>query len=140
MVDPERLHRILRRVSADLAVLRRYAEVPAAELEADPARLGHVKYLFITCIEGCVDAAHHVGATQGYEPPGTNAEAMLLLARHGVLTDPVAAALAQAVGFRNVLVHGYATVDDGRVVAYLAELDDIGSFVDQMASLLPKAN
>lgn len=54
VVDPERLHRLLRRVSDDLAVLRAYGQVPAEELLPDPARLGHVKYLFVTMLEGCI--------------------------------------------------------------------------------------
>lgn len=65
MVDVERLHRILRRITDDLAVLRTYAELDAEELLADPPRLGHVKYLFVTLLEGCVDAAHHICTAEG---------------------------------------------------------------------------
>lgn len=136
MVDPERLHRLLSRVTDDLAVLRDYVTVPAEGLLADPVRLGHVKYLFVTMLEGCIDAAHHVCAAQGYGPADTNAGAMLVLARHGVLTTTSAEQLAQAVRFRNVLVHGYATVDDRRVVAYLDALDDVQEYVDQLTVLL----
>jgi len=122
VVDAERLHRILRRITGDLAVLRTYADVPAEQLLFDAVRLGHVKYLFITMLEGAIDAAHHVCAAEGYGPPDTNAEAMLLLAQHQVLSAELAAAMAQAVRFRYVLVHGYADVDDRRVVAYLGHL------------------
>jgi uncharacterized protein YutE (UPF0331/DUF86 family) len=136
MVDPERLHRILRRISDDLDVLSRYADVPADELLRDAARLGHVKYLFITSIEGCLDAAHHLHAAEGWGPPGTNAEAMLLLARHGVLDERLATAMAMAVRFRNVLVHGYADVDDHRVIGYLGRLSDIEAFVRRFSALI----
>ena len=138
MVDPERLHRLLRRVTDDLAVLRGYAEVAPRELLKDPVRLGHVKYLLVTLLEGCIDAAHHVAAAEGYGPPGSNAEAMLLLARHGVLPEELATVMAQAVRFRNVLVHGYAQVDDARVVAYLAELRDVAAFTAALSALLPE--
>ncbi len=120
----------------DLAVLRSYDQVPAEELPADQVRLGHVKYLFVTMLEGCIDAAHHVCAAEGFGPPGSNAEAMLLLSRHSVLDAPLAASLAQAVRFRNVLVHGYVDVDDRRVVAYLGNLDDIAEFTNRLARLL----
>lgn len=110
--------------------------MPVEDLLADPARLGHVKYLFVTMLEGCIDAAHHVCAAQGYGPADTNAGAMLLLGRHGLLTTTSAERLAQAVRFRNVLVHGYATVDDRRVVAYLGALDDVQEYVDQLTALL----
>jgi uncharacterized protein YutE (UPF0331/DUF86 family) len=136
VVDPERLHRLLRRVSDDRALLREYAKVAPEELIADPVRLGHVKYLFITMLEGCVDAAHHVGAAEGYGPADTNADAMLMLARHGVLTAELAESLAQAVRFRNVLVHGYAVVDDRRVAGYLQNLADIEEFTDRLAGLI----
>lgn len=136
VVDSERLHRILRRITDDLAVLRGYAAVAPGELVGDQVRLGHVKYLFVTMLEGCVDAAHHVCAAKGYGPPGTNAEAMLLLARHDLVSGDLAQALAQAVRFRNVLVHGYTEVDDQRVVAYLQGLADIGAFTDSLARLI----
>lgn len=136
MVDAERLHRLLRRVADDLAVLRGYAAVDAEELVADPVRLGHVKYLFVTMIEACLDAAHHVAAAQGYGPADTNAAAMLLLARHGALPPEIGSAMAQAVRFRNVLVHNYAVVDDRQVVAYLQELHDIDAFVASMSAML----
>ena len=66
-------------------------------------------------IEGCLDAAHHVCSSQGYEIPRTNAEAMTVLARHGIVPDGLGAAMAQAVRVRNLLVHGYAEVDDRRL-------------------------
>jgi uncharacterized protein YutE (UPF0331/DUF86 family) len=136
VVDPERLHRILRRITDDLAQLRAYADVPPDELARDPVRLGHVKYLFITSLEACIDAAHHVCAAEGYGAPATNAEAMLLLGRHQVLGHELAAALAEAVRFRNVLVHGYADVDDRRVVARLSRLGDVAAFARRISLLL----
>lgn len=132
----ERLHRILRRITDDRAVLRTYTDVASAELLADPVRLGHIKYLFVTMLEGCIDAAHHVCAAEGYGPPGTNAEAVLLLARHGHLPTELAVALAQAVRFRNLLVHGYAAVDDGRVVEHLQRLGEVERYVAELTRLL----
>jgi uncharacterized protein YutE (UPF0331/DUF86 family) len=147
VVGPERLHRWLRRVTDDLVVLRGYGQVPAGDLLGDHVRMGHVKYIFVTLLEGCIDAAHHVCAAEGWRPASNNADAMLVLARHGVLSSDQAGALAQAVRFRNVLVHGYADVDvdvdvDGqRVGAYLGQLKDIAAFVRRLTVLLaPKAS
>lgn len=136
MVDAERLHRLLRRVTDDLAVLSGYAAGDPDALAADPVKLGHVKYVLVTLLEGCIDAAQHVCAAEGYGPPGSNAESVLLLATHGRLSADVAAAMAQAVRFRNVLVHGYVDVDDRRVVAYLQELRDVESYVDALSRLV----
>ena len=136
VVDPERLSRLLRRVTDDLTVLTTYGAVPPDDLADDAVRLGHVKYVFVTLLEACVDAAQHVCASQGYGPPATNADAVLLLARHGLLDEDVADAMAQAVRFRNLLVHGYAEVDDRRVVAYLQALEDVAAYVATLTRLL----
>jgi uncharacterized protein YutE (UPF0331/DUF86 family) len=140
MVDPQRLSRVLTRVRQDLAVLRRYADHDRAELLGDDARMGHVKYLFVTLVEGCIDAAQHICASDGLGPPDTNADAMLVLARNGLLPAELAATMADAVRFRNVLVHLYAEVDDTRVADNLSLLDEVERFVAALTALLEPAD
>lgn len=131
MVDAERLSRLLARVSADVADLRGTAA--GTDLTDDQIGLRAVKYSFVTAIEGCTRAAQHVISSQGLGMPQSNADAMRLLAKSGVLEPELAEALARAVGFRNILVHGYAEVDDSVVVANLALLGDLEAFVIQLA-------
>lgn len=45
----------------------------------------------------------------------------------------VAESVARAAGFRNVLVHQYAEVDDARVVSNLALLSDLETYVTQLS-------
>ncbi len=135
MVDPDRLLRIVQRLRADLAILDRYRSRPA-EVRADPASLGHVKYTFITAIEGVLGAAQHVCASDDLGVPDTNAGSIRLLVRPGHLDAELAERLARAVGFRNLLVHGYAEVDDDRVVDHLRSLDDLAAFADAMIELI----
>ena len=136
VVDPERLRRILQRVSDDVGVLGGYASGSRSGLAQDPARLGHVKYAFLTAIEGCVSAAQHVCSSEGWGPPETNADAMSVLARHRVLTGDLGQAMAEAVRFRNLLVHQYAEVDDTRVLEHLDRLSDLEEFVAALSRLL----
>jgi len=133
VVDAERLRRILQRVSDDLSLLKSYAVQPS--LIENAAQLGHVKYLFVTAIEGCIDAAHHVCSSEGWGPPETNADALRLLAQHDVLSRDLAESVASATGFRNVLVHGYSKVDDARVVEMLKRVGDLEAFVSEVSSL-----
>jgi uncharacterized protein YutE (UPF0331/DUF86 family) len=136
MVDAERLHRVARRITDDVVRLRRHAQTPADELRRDDVRLGDVKYRFVTAIEGCIDAAQHVCASEGYGPPDSNADAVRLLGVHDVVDQGLATAIASAVGFRNVLVHGYADVDDRQVVAMLDRLGDFDAYVTALSRLL----
>lgn len=133
MVDARRVRRLLQRIEEDLAFLRERAGGDRAALRANRERLAALKYVFVTAIEGCIDVAQHACASEGWGPPGTNADALRLLARHGVLREPLAESLARAVGFRNVLVHGYADVNDDLVVAQLDRVEDLAAFVVAVA-------
>jgi len=136
MVDAERLLSIAARITARLAILDGYAAADRDDLLADRVRLGDLKYTFQTAIEGCIDAAHHVVADKGLGMPGSNAAAFRSLADASVIDADLATALAGAVGFRNVLVHGYAEVDDRLVVAHLDDLGVLRRFVAAIARLL----
>jgi len=58
VVDPVRVHRLLRAVTDDLARLE--CEAAADDTHrSDPMWLRGVKYTFVTAIEGCVDLAQH---------------------------------------------------------------------------------
>jgi len=125
--------RLLRSVTDDVAVLR--AEASAADARRiDPMWLRGVKYGFITAIEACIDVAQHVCATTGLGPPDSNADAMRLLAAHGIIPASLADSMRQAVGFRNVLVHDYVRVDDDVVTARLDDLSPLESFVDALTA------
>lgn len=135
MVDETRVLRLLRAVSDDLSVLAGEAAADARR-RADPLWLRGVKYTFVTAIEACVDVAQHLCASQGWGPPRDNGDAMTVLGAHGVLPADLAAALRQAVGFRNVLVHEYVAVDDAVVLARLADPSDLSAFVSEVAAYL----
>lgn len=83
----------------------------------------------MTAIEGCARVAQHLIASEGWAVAETNADAVRRLAEHGVMDGAVAEPVATAVGFRNLLVHGYAEVDDSRVIANLERLEDLTWFV-----------
>ncbi len=136
MVDPERLVAVLSRITARLAILDRYAAEEHEPLLADRVRMGDLKYTFQTAIEACIDAAQHVVADHGLRVPSSNADAFRSLAAAGLIHAGLATVLAGAVGFRNVLVHDYAEVDDRRVVAHLQHLAELRRFVAAMAGLL----
>jgi len=136
MVDAERFVAVLGRVTARVRTLEAYALVDHEALLADEVRLGHLKYTFQTAIEACLDAAQHVVADHGLGVPASNADAFRLLGRAGLLDADLAASMAGAAGFRNVLVHDYAEVDDRRVVANLERIEELRRFVAAMVHLL----
>ena len=129
MVDRERLTALLRRLASDVGYLRARADGDRAALRADEERLSGLKYRFVTALETVVSIAQHLSAGQGWGPPESNAASVRLLGRHGVIEQELANRLGSAVGFRNVLVHEYAQVDDDLAVAQLDEVGDLAAFL-----------
>lgn len=115
MVDERRLVRLLQRVASELAYLQARAGEDRAALQADAERLSGLKYRFVTTIEGVVNAAQHLCASEGWGPPKDNRDAVRLVGTHGVVDEQLAHRLVGAVGFRNLLVHQYAEIDDRSV-------------------------
>lgn len=133
MVDDVRVARLLRALSDDVSVLQQEASA-SPERRSDQMWLRGVKYSFITAIESMIDVAQHTCASEGWGPPSDNGDAVRLLGAHGVLQAGLAAQLRRAVGFRNVLVHEYVTIDDDVVLARLDDLADLLDFAAQVTA------
>lgn len=138
MVDEARVYALLRVIGVDLDVLRAERDA-AAERRADPIWLRGVKYTLVTAVEGCIDVAQHMAASESWGPPHDNGDALRLLARHGVVAPEVAENLARAVGFRNILVHEYVTVNDDIVLGVLDDPSDLEAFVAGVLGWLDRA-
>ena len=71
----------------------------------------------------------HVVASEGLRAPLDYADVFSVLAEAALLDPGVAADLRDTARFRNLLVHGYARVDDTRVVEILRDrVDDLAAF------------
>lgn len=134
MVDAGRLRTLLDRIADETAHLRRLAAMPDDELTGDPDRLAAVKYRFVVAIEAAIDVCQHVISSEGLRAPADFADAFRSLGEAGYLQPEIVPQLQQMTRFRNLLVHGYARIDDARVVDVLrTRLDDLDSFRRQVA-------
>jgi uncharacterized protein YutE (UPF0331/DUF86 family) len=81
-------------------------------------------------IQAAMDVASHIVSDDRLGEPRTNREVFELIGRHGWIDGPLEATLGRMVGFRNLVVHGYAAVDP-RVVQVVVEhhLGDLLAFV-----------
>jgi uncharacterized protein YutE (UPF0331/DUF86 family) len=104
---------------------------------ADPARIAtdvreerFVEHTLQIAVQAVLDAASHIVSDERLGEPRTNRELLTLLLRAAWLPPELADALSAMAGFRNVLVHGYDTVDLD-IVRDVVEhrLDDLLAFV-----------
>lgn len=134
MVDELRVRQMLDRLGVEIDALRRLARLDAGELLRDDDLLAAVKYRFIVAIEVCIDVGRHVVASEGLRAPLDYADTFTVLADAGLLDPAIATELRDTARFRNLLVHGYAKVDDTRVVEILRDrIDDLAAFRTALA-------
>jgi uncharacterized protein YutE (UPF0331/DUF86 family) len=62
-------------------------------------------------VQAAIDLATHVVSTEGYGTPDSTSDAFTLLERQGVLDPDLAGRLRRMVGFRNIAIHDYQSVD-----------------------------
>ena len=85
-------------------------------------------------VEALLDLANHLISANGWELPRDGRHAFAILRFQGLLTEPERSLAAAMVGFRNVAVHDYATLDV-EVVRGIAR-DRLGDLESLVASLL----
>lgn len=137
MVDAVRLRDLLDRLRDTSANLDRLASLGRAAVRNDTDRLNSAKYLFVLAAEQCIDIGQHIVSSEGLPAPATFADVFAILRDAGWMTADSAERLGELARFRNLLVHGYADVDDDRVVTYLSsDRDDLATFRAQVAQRL----
>lgn len=136
-VDAERLRSLLDRLRDAETELRRLRSLGADTLRDDIDRMNSVKYLFVVAAEIATDTGQHIIAAEALEAPGTFADVFRVLGETTWLPTDLAETFGDIARFRNLLVHGYADVDDDRVLRILDDrLDDLTAFRQHIAANL----
>jgi uncharacterized protein YutE (UPF0331/DUF86 family) len=86
-------------------------------------------------VQICVDIGAHLIAGMEVPPPDTMGQTFDLLAQAGVLDKELASNLKKAVGFRNIAVHNYESIN-WSIVQY--HLGDFAEFAKVVAMMLYK--
>jgi uncharacterized protein YutE (UPF0331/DUF86 family) len=104
----ESLRRCLRRIETK-------CPTDAATLVADIDLQDIVSLNLSRAVQISVDIGAHLIAGMEVPPPDTMGQTFDLLAQGGVLSNELASSLKKAVGFRNIAVHNYESINWGIV-------------------------
>lgn len=136
MVEPATVRRLLETIELRLI---RLEEARAASLEAYLASRDLqdiVERNLEIAIQASIDLGLHVLADRPTALPETNRGVFRSLAEQGLLETELSRRLEEMAGFRNLLVHGYASIAPAKVHATLSDLADIRAYVRQLTSAL----
>jgi uncharacterized protein YutE (UPF0331/DUF86 family) len=138
MTDEDLVQKKLAFIGTCLSELRSLAR--AERIAVDVKERRFVEHTLQICIQAVQDIASHIVSDERLGEPAENAAIFSLLFNAGWLTEETARFLRAAVGFRNVLVHGYTAVDPEIVREVLEKhLGDVERFVSEInARLSPR--
>ena len=126
MVDQEIFSRRLDALDVYLERAKRLGKVSAAEFTSTPGIHDLAERYLHLATEAAIDLANHWIADRALRTPESNRDTFSVLEESGELDADLAERLRGWAGFRNVLVHQYASIDHG--IAYRAiqeDLDDL---------------
>ena len=126
----ESLRRCVRRIEARRA--------DTAEVLAEDFDRQDILVLNLTrAVQVCVDVGAHLLADTEHQAPETMGETFDLLAEEGMLDVDLARRMRAAVGFRNIAVHSYRSID-WRIVHGLTTtgLEDLRAFAAAIGRVL----
>jgi len=128
----ESLRRCLRRIETK-------CPADAATLAADMDLQDIVSLNLSRAVQISVDIGAHLIAGMEVPPPDTMGQTFDLLVQEGVLNNELASSLKKAVGFRNIAVHNYESINweiVHSIVKY--HLADFSAFARLIAMRLEK--
>lgn len=126
-------------IKGNLQVLREYSGQNISSFCSNKEAVRSARYAFIVMIEASSNIASHLCARLFNKSPESYAECFLILGENDLIGKELSLRLAKMAGFRNLLVHGYAEVDDHKMFAIMNDnLDDIDRWLEYVTEVLIK--
>jgi uncharacterized protein YutE (UPF0331/DUF86 family) len=118
-------------------VLAGYAALDKDGFLADDTVVSSAKYQLIVLAEAAQAICNHVVARVAERTPIGYGDCYLILGEQGIISPVLAERLADMAKFRNLVVHQYGTVDDGRVFEIIRrDVQDLDLFLAAVSTFL----
>jgi uncharacterized protein YutE (UPF0331/DUF86 family) len=128
LVDSERIFERLARLDSFLALLEDVRAGGSERYLADLDTRLRAERALQLALQITIDVGAHLVSEVGAPPPSDYRGVFSSLRDAGLIGDELASRLGDAAGLRNLLVHGYAELDDRQVWRALERLDDLRAF------------
>lgn len=90
-----------------------------------------------TAIEACLDIGHHIVASERFRSPEDSKDVFVVLGEEEIVPRDLVSRLVNMTGFRNLLVHEYARIDNAVVYSILKRrLGDFDEFAQAVVAYL----
>jgi len=135
LVIEERL-RLLREYLRDL---RAEQDVTFEQYREDKKLRRFVERTLQIAVEACLDIGNHIIAREGFRYPEDNKDIFQVLYEEGLIPKELLPRLIKMAGFRNLMVHEYAKIDDAAVYGILKKrLGDFDEYARAIVAYLER--
>jgi uncharacterized protein YutE (UPF0331/DUF86 family) len=108
----------------------------AAELASDYDAQDILSLNLARAVQMCVDIGAHLVSDSEFPPPGTMGKTFDILCEAGMISADLAGRMKKAVGFRNIAVHNYESINWAIVFAIAtAHIRDFEEFAQTVSRL-----
>ena len=137
MVRPEVVRRRLNKLDEYVAILRSLARYSFEEFDASPERYGSAERFLQLSIEVVTDLGNHIVAETEWGTVDSYGDIPELFHANRLIDDALREKWIRMIGFRNILVHDYVSIDRSIVHNVLRTgLADFGELRDVFAQFL----
>jgi uncharacterized protein YutE (UPF0331/DUF86 family) len=128
LVDRAAVEARLARLGRELSMIERVRGAGRDRFLADDGLQHQAERALQLAIQMCIWVGAHLVAARGLRAPDGYRDVFERLSRADALDAALAERLKDAVGQRNLLVHGYVDVDAAVIWEKLAEVEDLRRF------------
>lgn len=117
--------------------LKALQKITFDEYESNKILRGYVERTLQVCVQICLDIGGHLIAELGFRHPQDNKDVFVVLQEEGIVPEAFLPNLLNMAGFRNIVVHDYARIDNAIVYGILKRhLDDFDRFARLVTNFL----
>ncbi|MBC7104999.1 MAG: DUF86 domain-containing protein [Firmicutes bacterium] len=136
-VDLKKLRQKAAEIRQALHDLTPFASQTAEEFLADARGVAASKYHLIVAAEAAIDVCNHLAARLARRAPNSYADCFRILVEAETITPSLGERLVELAKFRNLLIHRYADIDDGRVHGVIRLVAaDLNRYLEELAAVL----
>ena len=120
-------------------ILRTYHEKTLEDIKKDVTLRGAVERYLQMAIESVLDISEMIISEESLRKPETYKEAILIVGEKGIIPKDFSEQFAFSAGFRNILIHRYASIDLEKVYEFLkTKLSDFDLFAKYVVKYCQK--
>jgi uncharacterized protein YutE (UPF0331/DUF86 family) len=136
-IDKDLIHGKIDIIERNLTFLNTYKEKSEVDVLDNYKDIQAIKYSLFEIIEASIDIASHIISTRGFQRAESYAEMFEILNKNNIIGENLSSDLVNMARFRNVLVHGYAKIDNSRVILFIKErLIYVENFIKEILKLI----